>query len=106
MRILIDECLDWRLKREFPGHAVMTVTDMGWGGVKNGALLSLAHSQFDVFVTGDRNLQFQNIAANYSLAIAVLAAVSTRLVDTLPLVPKLLSVLNQLQSGTVTIIKP
>jgi predicted nuclease of predicted toxin-antitoxin system len=106
MRILIDECLDWRLKREFPGHAAMTVTDMGWGGIKNGALLSIAQSQFDVFVTGDRNLQFQNVAANYSIAVVVFASVSTRLDDTLPLVPKLLGMLNQLQPGTVTIIHP
>jgi hypothetical protein len=54
MRILIDEYLDWRLKREFPGHTAMTVTDMGWGGIKNGALLSLAQSQFDVFISGDK----------------------------------------------------
>ena len=106
MRIPIDECLDWRLKREFPEHVAMRVTDMGWRGTKNGALLSLAQSQFDVFVTSDRNLQFQNVAANYSIAVVVFASLSTRLGDTLLLVPKLLGMLNQLQPGTVTIIHP
>lgn len=69
MRILIDECLDWRLKRHFPGHTAQTVTDMGWGGIKNGALLALAQTQFDVFITGDKNLTNQQNLANLSLAI-------------------------------------
>jgi hypothetical protein len=106
MRILIDECLDWRLKREFPGHVAVTVTDMGWGGVKNGALLSLAQSQFDVFISGAKNLQFQQNLTNYSLAIVVLLTASTRLADTLPLLPKVLAVLPQLTAGTLTVISP
>jgi hypothetical protein len=106
MRILIDECLDWRLKREFPGYTATTVTDMGWGGIKNGALLSIAQSQFDVFISGDKNLQFQLNLSNYSIAIVVLLAASTRLADTLPLLPKVLAVLPQLAAGTLTVISP
>jgi hypothetical protein len=106
MRILIDECLDWRLKREFPGHTARTVTDMGWGGIKNGALLTLAQAQFEVFLTGDRHLTSQQHPANFSLVIVVLRARSTRLADSLPLVPKLLSALPGLQAGTVTEIHP
>jgi hypothetical protein len=48
MRVLVDECLDWRLKREFQSHTAATVGEMGWGGTKNGALLALAQTQFDV----------------------------------------------------------
>ena len=106
MRILIDECLDWRLKREFPRHAASTVTDMGWGGLKNGALLSVAQPKFDVFVTGDQNLWAQQNVANFTIAIVVLRATSTRLADCLPLIPKVLALLSQLRPGTVTDIDP
>ncbi|HEX5103912.1 MAG TPA: DUF5615 family PIN-like protein [Pirellulaceae bacterium] len=106
MQILIDECLDWRLKREFPGHSARTVTDMGWGGIKNGALLALAQARFEVFITGDRNLSRQQQPANFSLAIIVLRATSTRLADCLPLIPKVIAALPGLQAGTVTEIHP
>ena len=58
MRILIDECLNWRLSRALTGYFSISVPKMGWGGIKNGALLELAEKEFDVFLTGDRNLTF------------------------------------------------
>jgi predicted nuclease of predicted toxin-antitoxin system len=106
MRVLIDECLDWRLTRGLPGHTVNSVQRMGWAGVKNGRLLALAEEQFDVFVTGDRNLSFQQAIGQLHLAIVVLAAESTRLKDTLPLMPRLLVLLPQLQPGTITVLTP
>lgn len=59
MRILLDECANRRLARELVGHDVQTVSQMGWGGIKNGALLSLAKKEFEIFLTIDRNLPFQ-----------------------------------------------
>jgi hypothetical protein len=59
MRVFLDECVDWRLAREIIGHEVMTARQMGWTSIKNGELLALASQQFDVFVTVDRNLSFQ-----------------------------------------------
>lgn len=58
-RVLLDECLPKRLKREFIDCAVSTVPEMGWAGKKNGELMKVAHAQFDVFVTADQNLQYQ-----------------------------------------------
>ena len=55
MRILIDECLDWRLGRALTGHDCVSVQKQGWGGIKNGRLLALAQEEFDVFLTADRN---------------------------------------------------
>ncbi len=60
MRILIDECLDWRLGRALTGHDCVSAQKMGWGGIKNGKLLALAQEEFDVFLTADRNLSFQH----------------------------------------------
>jgi hypothetical protein len=56
LRILLDECVDWRLARELPGHEVETVKRMGWLSAENGALLTLAAKEFDAFITVDKNL--------------------------------------------------
>ncbi len=106
MRVLIDECLDWRLARGLPGHMVDSVQRMGWAGIKNGRLLTLAEQQFDVFITGDRNLSFQQDLPQFRIAVVVLAARSTQLKDTLPLMPPLLAMLPQLQPGTITALTP
>jgi hypothetical protein len=68
MRILIDECLDWRLCRALAGHDCSSVQKMGWGGLTNGALLERAEKEFDVFVTGDRNLSFQQKVSSFNIA--------------------------------------
>jgi hypothetical protein len=104
MRVLIDECLDWRLAKSLPGHSVTSVQRMGWAGIKNGRLLALAESQFDVFITGDRNSSFQQNIPQLGIAIVVLAAPSTRLKDTLPLMPSLLAKLSHLQPGTISVL--
>ena len=59
MRVLLDECVPRRLKREFVGHDVKTAPEMGWASKKNGELLALAAVDFDVFLTTDRNLSYQ-----------------------------------------------
>ena len=59
MKVLVDECVDWRLRRDIVGHEVKTARQMGWSAVKNGELLALAQPEFDVFVTVDRNHSFQ-----------------------------------------------
>ena len=104
MRVLIDECLDWRLAKALPGHAATSVQKMGWAGVKNGRLLALAEQQFDVFITGDRNVSFQQDIPQFRIAVVVLAAASTQLKDTLPLMLPLLAKIPQLQPVTVTVL--
>lgn len=60
MRVLIDECLNWRLGRALTGHFCASVQRMGWKGIRNGELLArMEQERIDVFITGDRNLQFQ-----------------------------------------------
>jgi predicted nuclease of predicted toxin-antitoxin system len=59
MKILLDECLPRKLKRMFARHHAVTVQEMGWTGTKNGALLRLAESEFDIFITVDQNLRHQ-----------------------------------------------
>jgi len=71
MRILVDESLPRYVKRMLPAHVALTVQDMGWTGTKNGKLLSLAEGQFDVFLTADKNLRYQQNLAAKKLAIIV-----------------------------------
>ena len=102
MRVLIDECLNWRLGRALPGHYAVSVGKMGWSGVKNGHLISLAvENGFDVFLTGDRNLSFQQNLHGYPLAVIVLAAQSTQLRHTLPLMTEVLNLLSAIQPGQI-----
>jgi Domain of unknown function (DUF5615) len=58
MRVLLDECVPRKLKRELANHEVQTVTEHGWSGIKNGDLLKLAEAEFDIFLTVDQNLSF------------------------------------------------
>ena len=106
MRILIDECLNWRLARALPGHYCASVSKMGWSGIQNGELMTLAQENgFDVFITGDRNLSYQQNTSRYGLAIVVLAAGSTDLNHTLPLMPKVLSLFASLRPGQVVCVR-
>jgi len=101
MNILLDECLDWRLARHLGGHQVRTVQEMGWDGIKNGELLALAQNQFEVFITGDRNISFQQNVTHFSILVVVLEAQSIRLIHTRPLMPKVLSAISTLKPGQV-----
>ncbi len=74
MRIVIDECVDWRLLRDLPNHDVKTVRQMGWTETVNGALLTLAEREFDVLVTTDKNLSFQQNVSRYNIGVVVLRA--------------------------------
>lgn len=74
MKILLDECIDRRLAKEIHGHEVVTVPQAGWPGLQNGDLLRRAQARFDVFVTVDRNLSFQQPVAQFSIAVIVLEA--------------------------------
>ncbi len=101
MRILIDECLNWRIGRALTGHYAVSAQKKGWSGIKNGALLSLAEKEFDVFITGDRNLSFQQDVTKFDIAVVVLHSSSTQLHHTLPLMPKVLALLPTLKAGQV-----
>jgi hypothetical protein len=97
---LLDECVDWRLSRHLIGHDVKTARQMGWSTIKNGELLALASGQFDVFVTVDRNLSFQQNLSAFPIAILVLEATTNRLADLVPLVPELLAALGSVMPGS------
>jgi Domain of unknown function (DUF5615) len=105
MRVFLDECVDWRLSRELVGHQVRTARDMGWTSIRNGELLALACNEFDIFVTVDRNLSFQQNLEIVTIAVIVLHARTNRLADLTPLVPKLLTAIDTARPGPVTVVR-
>ena len=101
MKLFIDECIDWRLSRDIAGHEVRTARQMGWSTIKNGELLALAAREFDVFLTVDRNLSFQQNLPAFAIAVIVIRAPSNRLADLRLLVPELLSCISNARKGAV-----
>lgn len=89
MRVLLDECAPRKLRRELAEHDVSTVGEAGWGGKKNGLLLQLAAERFDVLLTVDSNLEYQQNLVTLPIAVVVLVAVSNDINDLLPLIPQL-----------------
>jgi predicted nuclease of predicted toxin-antitoxin system len=100
MRLLLDESVPARLRRSLPSHYVRTVVEMGWSGVKNGKLLSLAAVDFDAFITVDKNLPFQQNLSTLPIAVVVLDAVSNELQHLQPIVPALEQALSSLKPRT------
>jgi hypothetical protein len=103
MRVFLDECVDWRLGRDLTAHEVRTARQMGWTAIGNGELLALASQEFDVFLTVDRNLAFQQNVGMLTIAVIVLQAPTNRLADLRPLVPQLLAAIDSAKPGLVTI---
>jgi hypothetical protein len=102
VRVLLDEQLPRHLARELRGHDVSTVQQKGWAGLKNGELLRRAgDAGFEVFVTADRNLEFQQNLSQTLLGVVFLIAPSNALEDLLPLVPGLLAAIPKCSAGKI-----
>lgn len=101
MKLLLDECLPRRLKNLFTAHEVRTVPEMGWHRRRNGDLLRMAAAEFDVFVTADQSLQYQQNLAGVDIGIIVFAAHSTHFDDLSELVPAALQALESIHPGDV-----
>jgi hypothetical protein len=106
MRVLIDECLNWRICRALVGHYCTSAQKRGWAGLTNGDLLKQAEAEFDLLITGDRNLSFQQDMTTFNIAVVVLHAMTTKLDDTVVLIPKVISLLPTLQPGVVVHVYP
>ena len=101
MRILLDECIDWRLMRDLGDNDVKSVRQMGWLEFKNGDLLAIAQQHFDVFMTVDRNLKYQNYIPQLDIAIQVLVSRRNKLEFLRALVPEILEAISDARPGTI-----
>ena len=105
MKVLLDECLPKKLKRDVQADVVRTVPEMGWAGTKNGALLRLAEEAFDVFLTNDQNLEHQQTLKKVDLAFVVLVALTNDIADLQPLMPAVNEALRNLHAGELVYIE-
>ena len=96
MRILLDEDLPRRLGALLVGHEAVTVQRAGWSGIKNGKLLALAGTKFDVFLTMDGGLEFQQNLTTLPVAVLIIEALSNRMEHLEPLVPEILKEINHI----------
>ena len=101
MRVLLDECVPRALRKDIPGHAVQTIGEVGWAGVKNGDLLRLAATAFDVLITVDRNLEYQQNFQGVSLAVIVIHASSNEVDSLRPFISAVLDLIPQAKPGVV-----
>jgi hypothetical protein len=104
MRVLLDECVTRYLKRDLIGHEVFTVEEAGLKGLKNGRLLQAMSGRFDVLVTVDQNLQYQQNLSPFALAIVVLKARRSTYPMLKPLLPVLLERLENVKPGEVVVV--
>ena len=102
MRVLLDENLNWRLIRYFdPDCQVTTVDRQGWKGKRNGELLEQAAETFDVLVTMDKGIEYQQNISKYSIGVIVISARSNKLQDIQPAMLEVNQVLRDVQPGQV-----
>lgn len=106
MRLLLDESVPRRVRQYLPGHTVRTVVAMGWGGIRNGDVLSLAASEFDAFITVDKNLRYQQNLFVLPIAVVILRAHSNELHALMPLLPKLEEALASLKPRSFVQVGP
>ncbi len=101
MRVLLDESVPWRLGRLLIGHSTTSVQRHGWASIKNGKLLALAAKEFDVLLTADKGMEFQQNQDALPVAILVVLSKSNRLEDLTLAVPAILEALAELPPRTL-----
>ncbi len=94
MRILLDECVPWPMHKLLSNHQCTTAQKRGWGGIKNGQLLQRAEGEFELFITSDQNIRYQQNLAGRNIPILELSTNDLR---------RILAAASQIQSAVETI---
>lgn len=105
MKVLLDECLPKKLKREVKAEFVQTVPEADWASKKNGELLRLAEVYFDVLLTNDQNMEHQQNLRKFDLAFIVLVAPTNDIADLKPLMPAANEALKTIKAGEIEYIE-
>ena len=105
MKLLLDECVTKRLKSHLAEFEVRTVREMGWGGIKNGKLMALCvENNFDLLLTIDKNLMFQQNLNKYSLTIVVIDSLTSKIEELIEYLPSFKSKIESFQKSQAYII--
>jgi hypothetical protein len=106
MRVLLDECIDERLRNSLTGHDCQTARYAGLAGLKNGDILKAAEAaKFDVFLSVDQGIEYQQNLTSRKIAIIIFRTKSNRLRNLLQLVPACLARRKSIQPGQVVSIE-
>ena len=105
MNILFDENFPRPLRRFLVGHSVRTAKQMGWAGIENGDLLAIAQSEFDVVLTTDKGIKYQQNFTGRDIAVITLRAFDNRLPKLTPLMPQVLALLPAVEPGRVYMVE-
>lgn len=101
VNILFDENSPRPLRRFLVGHTVRTAQQMGWAGIENGDLLAIAQSEFDVVLTTDKGIKYQQNFTGRDIAVITLRAFDNRIKALTPLMPQVLALLSTVEPGRV-----
>ena len=104
MKVLLDECVTRYLKRDFTGHQVLTVEEAGFKGLKNGQLLQAVSGLYEVLVTVDQNLQYQQNLSSFAIAIILLKAQRSTYPMLKPLMPQVHAILQKIKPGEIIVV--
>jgi len=103
MRILLDECVPRPLRKELSQYEVCTIREQGWDGKQNGELLALMSAAgFEILLTADQNLRFQQNLGKYQIAVIIMIAFSNRLEDLITLIPQVESALLKIHPAKLS----
>jgi hypothetical protein len=106
MKVLLDECVTKKLKSHLTDVEVFTVVEKGWSGVKNGKLLEQCVSNhFDILLTIDKNMMFQQKIEKYSITVVVFNSLTSKLEELVLFVPSFLRQINQLEKNKAYLIE-
>lgn len=98
MKILLDECVTKRLKKQLSSFEVFTVRELGLGGIKNGKLMTYClENGFDILLTIDKNLMFQQNLEKYPGSIVVLNCVSSKIEELITFLPSFFYQINKME---------
>jgi hypothetical protein len=101
MRVLLDENIPKRFGALLVGHEVWTVPQRGWASVKNGKLLALANEEYDVFISMDKGIPYQQNLSGKRISMVFLRAVSNRFSDLAPLAPFVIGLIDSIEPGSL-----
>jgi hypothetical protein len=105
-RVLFDENMPRKLRRDFPEFLIRTAQEQGWSSFRNGALLREASTRFDVLVTIDQRMRYQQNMQQFDIGIVVIEVPDTRIIHLRPLVPELRDAIERINPGEVIVVKP
>ena len=101
MKLLLDECVTRELKKDLVGHEVATVVEAGFAGLENGELIRAASGRYDVLITVDRNIPFQQNISSLQITLLILTAPGITYADLKPFVPQVLEQLPEMRAGKI-----